>query len=160
MPTSFKLVGFGIVVMLLGIATAQKDFRLSMWGKKVKGQIIDGGAWVDKSTGKIQSLEMQYRFTDDKGKEVRGASKMSASYRVPEDLGVEIIYLSGNSEINQLSGRSSSSGYWMFFAGIGLIAGGVWYFNRESVAEAHAETARTLERAQKRTLPGRLGLHD
>ncbi len=157
MPTSFKLVGFGLLVLLAGIYMAQKDLRFMLWGKKTTADVEQV---FDTHGGRLQTKrgqEVLYGFTDDQGKYVKGSDKVSKDWESPESGKLEIVYIAGSSDNNRLASKSGWTGFLVFFVGAALVAGGVWYFNRESVVEAHAETARSMSKLHQKSLKGRLG---
>jgi hypothetical protein len=159
MPMSFKIIGVGLILILVGFFSSLTSLRLSFFGKKTKADLMEAWAKFDKNSDEmVSNIELKYRFIDDKGEQIYGGTRVPKDYRPPEDGKVEVVYISGSSKNNRLASASSWSGYLIFIAGIVVTVIGVVYFNNESVNEAHAETAATMDRAHKRSLQGRIGL--
>jgi hypothetical protein len=158
MPLSFKLFGIGLIVFIVGIFLSQQSLRLKFWGKTAEANM--GDVWESKGRRGGSSLVVQYTFQNEKGEQIKGGQKVSSDWVPPPDRKISIVYLPSDPSINQFADTSGVMGYLLFFAGIGVMTVAVWYFNRESVVEAHAETAATLDRARKRTIAGRLGLDE
>ena len=155
MPLSFKLVGVGLLLILAGAWSGQRHLRLLIWGKRAEGSLTD--AWEHSGLRRGGwSVQLEYEFKDDRGEWVTGWDTVSTSWRAPEDLKVKVVFLPGKSDINQLAEKSGWASYLAFLLGVALTLLGGWYFFRESVADAHRETERTIERAEKRTLTGRI----
>ncbi|HYF51937.1 MAG TPA: hypothetical protein VEJ63_21190, partial [Planctomycetota bacterium] len=150
MPLSFKLFGAGLLLFFVGIFVAQKHMRLAIWGKTVEARM--GETW-ESSGGRrgSKSLIVQYLFFDEGGKPVRGGDSVSTDWQPPADEKLQIVYLPSDPSVNKLASNSGLNGYIMLVVSIGLMAAGAWYFNRESVVEAHAETEATMERMRKKT---------
>jgi hypothetical protein len=159
MPLSFKIVGVGLLLMLFGFFSSLTSLRLSFFGKKTKADLMEAWAKFDKNSDEmVSNIELKYRFFDEKGEQFYGGTRVAKNYVPPADGKVDIVYISGSPKNNRLASASGWSGYMIFLAGIVVSAIGVVYFNNESVKDAHAETAATMERAHKRSIQGRIGL--
>jgi hypothetical protein len=156
MPLSFKLFGFGLLLFVVGFFMSQRSLRLKFWGKTVPAVMVD--AWERSGNRGGSTLIIQYSFPNEKGEQVRGGQPVSTDWRPPVDGKMMVVYLPSDPSISQFAETSGTTGYLVFFAGIGVMALAVWYFNRESVVEAHAETEATLDRARRRSIAGRLGI--
>jgi hypothetical protein len=157
MPTSFKIMGIGLLLFVVGLFMLQKEFRLMIWGKKAEAQIAD--AWVSSGIGRRSSskVEVEYLFSDDKNQSVKGYFYIHDSADVPTNDKVTVLYLPGKPEINRPVNQSSWAPYLFFIGGIGLFIYGLWYMMKsETVLEAHRETEATLERVQRKSLGGRI----
>src|SRR5690242_18901864 len=137
MPLSFKLFGVGLLLFVVGLFMSQRSLRLKFWGKTAQGTIAD--AWESHGSRGGSSIVVQYFFPNEKGEQIRGGQSVSSDWIPPPDLKVMVVYLPNDPSINQFASTSGTTGYLVFFAGIGVMAVAVWYFNRESVLEAHAE---------------------
>ena len=155
MPLSFKLMGAGIVLTLVGFFMSLSSLRLAIWGKPAKAEIVHAIERTKRRSDRVTHVAVSYRFRDDKGEDVLGGVNMPPGYVPPADAQLDVVYVSGASKTNRLASKSGWTGYLCLLGGLALSGIGFWYFNVETVNEAHAETARTMEGAQRRTLLGR-----
>jgi hypothetical protein len=144
MPTSFKLIGIGLLLSLIGLFMVQQDVRLRLWGKKVMADVMETYEATGRG-GRKGGWNMVYRYTDEKGKDYRGGCAFPRGYN-PADLRIEVVYLPSNPEVHRLASASAFFSYLFLLVGVALTAGGVWYFNRETVVEAHNQTAEDIEK--------------
>lgn len=157
MPLSFKLMGIGFLLFVVGFFMSTTELRLMIWGKRTEARIDN--AWLSHGLSRSTSTKVavEYIFSDDSGKDSKGVFYVSEGWHPPPDLKLNIIFLPYDPSVNRLAGETKWSAFIIFFAGIGLMVFGFWYFSkRETVIEAHRETAATLERAHARSLTGRV----
>jgi hypothetical protein len=140
MPTSFKLVGVGLLLAFVGFFMSQKQLRLKFWGRNANANVTK----VYETQGRRgkRGVRVEFNFVDESGKSHNAGEDVSIDYRPPGDGTVPIVYLSSDPTVYQLAYKSGTFAYLIFIGGIGLIAGGVWYFNRETVVEAHRTMTR------------------
>jgi hypothetical protein len=155
MPTSFKLVGIGLLLTLIGFFMVQRDVRLRIWGKTTQAEVMSAWARENESTHQRTSISLDYRFTDDKGNQVLSGATVPPDFTAPGGR-VDIVYLPGSSDVNRLATQSSSLAYFVFLAGIALTAAGAWYFNRESVLEAQRQSSADIEKWKQPSTPDEL----
>ncbi|HEY3325385.1 MAG TPA: hypothetical protein VGP72_33340 [Planctomycetota bacterium] len=148
MPTSFKLVGFGLLLTFIGFFIIQKDVRLRIWGKPAKADVMN--AWARVKNQKVVNIELAYQFEDPKGETVKGGAFVAPEWALPEGGKVDVVYLPNKPETNRLASDRSSGAYWVFAGGIVLLIVGGVYFNRESVLDAHRDTAEALDGPKSR----------
>ena len=144
MPTSFKMVGFGLFLTLIGILMVQKDLRLRIWGKEVNAGVMK--VWSDGSG-------LEYLFQNEEGNPVKGSCAVPDGFNPEMDLEVKMIYLPGNSDVHRLASKSAGFSYLLLLAGFGLTALGGWYFTRESVTEAQQQTIEDVEKWKEHPKP-------
>lgn len=163
MPTSFKLIGIGFLLTLVGFVFVQQELRLKIWGKTVIADVMDDYEQTSRRSKNPTSLGLTYRFIDDKGEPVTGSATVPLDYKgepttsadgeglpgMPRVLKVKVVYLPGKTDIRKLATDSAFKSYLMFFGGIGLLMAGVYVFKNESVVEAHRQTNEDLENAGK-----------
>jgi hypothetical protein len=160
MPTSFKILGIGLLLSLVSFMYVQQDLRLRIWGKTVVADVMDDYESTSRRTKRVTSLGIDYRFVDEKGDTVRGGAHVPLDYKgekmapvgddaafagIPRVLAVKVIYLPGKPEINRLATASTFWPYLFFFGGLAILAIGILIFKNETVVEAHKETAESLE---------------
>lgn len=159
MPTSFKLVGIGALLTLIGFVFVQQDLRLKIWGKTVIADVMDDYEQTSRRSRTPTSLGLTYRFTDDKGEPITGSATVPLDYKgepttaadgeglpgMPRVVKVKVVYLPGKPDIRKLATDSAFKSYLMFFGGIALLLLGVFVFKNETVVEAHRQTAEDLE---------------
>jgi hypothetical protein len=147
MPLSFKMVGLGLLLLLIGIFLAQKELRLRVWGQKAQATITGVN---EVRSRRNTRLEASYVFPDAQGKKCKGAIFVPDGWTPSGDGTLEILYVPGSPEVNRPAANSESLGFWILALGLGLTVFGGWYFlKKETVVEAHAETMRTIEEARK-----------
>jgi hypothetical protein len=150
MPTSFKMVGLGLLLTLIGIVMVQKDIRLRIWGKKADATIM--GAW-ERTGRRSSSVQLDILFIDDAGNSVKGTCGLPSGITPEEGRTLPIVYLSGDSSVYRLATESSGFSYLIFLGGLGLTAFGAWYFTKESVNEAHQQTSEDVEKWKEHPKP-------
>jgi hypothetical protein len=148
MPLSFKLVGLGLLVLLVGTFMMQKELRLRLWGKKIEAAISNECDIVTRRGGSVH--EVSYAFYDEKSNsQGRGAFYTDNGWTTPQSGNLEVLYVPGSPDVNRLARVSSNAGFLVFGIGLLVTAFGIFvFFKVETIQDAHAETARTIEEAQ------------
>jgi len=152
MPLSFKIIGVGLIVTLVGFYLAQKEARLRIWGKQTEATLVN--AW-DSSSHRSSSVAIQYEFMEEGGKARSGVFHIKSAAEIPATNKVAVLYLP-TSTISRLANQPDTFSFLLFIGGVALTAFGFWYLmKRESVVDAHRETQASLDRAHSKTLAGR-----
>lgn len=160
MPTSFKFIGIGALLTLIGFIFVQEDLRLKIWGKPVVADVLHQDERSTRRSKQPSSYSLTYRFVDDKNEVITGGGKVPLDYKGasqsttdeyggPQILTVNVVYLPGKSSINRLATEGAFKSYLMFFGGMGMLLFGVFVFKNESVVDAHRQTNEDLENAGK-----------
>jgi hypothetical protein len=145
MPTSFKIILTGGLLILIGLYLGIGDLRLKMSGRRISAQI------TEVSPTNNGRLQVYYVFIDETSSERNGNCLRDGNWVPPEDLKLPVVYLPGRPETVRAADDIGLNGLWVLLAGAGVTALGFWYFNRESVVEAHAQTAQDIEDASDPT---------
>jgi hypothetical protein len=122
-----------------------QDLRMKWSGRKSTATVTQ----VFQNS-KTLKLDVQYRYSDEQGSEHAGSFGADANWKPPTDMKVSIIYLPGNPDSSRLASASSITGIVLFLVGLSITVFGFWYFNNESVNQAHADIARDNARGPLR----------
>jgi len=160
MPTSFKFIGIGLLLTLVGFSFVQQDLRLKIWGKKITADVMHQNENASRRTKEVTSYGLTYRFIDENNEAVIGGGTVPLDYKgatnwlnketgVSEIQTVHVVYLPGKSSINRLATEGAFKSYLLFFGGIALVLMGGYVFKNESVLDAHRQTEEDLEAASQ-----------
>ena len=142
MPTSFKIVLVGLLLIIVGLFWGIRDLRLKMSGRSAVAMITGAS---NSSRG---SVKIFYVFSDEKGGDCNGEFVAGSGWVPPADGRLPVVYLPGQPSTVRPVDAVGYTGVFVFLFGIAVTAGGFWYFNRESVVEAHAQTMKDIEDAR------------
>jgi len=167
MPTSFKFIGIGLLLTLVGFFLVQQDLRLKIWGKKIAADVMHQDENTSRRSREVTSYGLTYRFIDEKNEAVIGGGTVPLDYQgatmwlnketgASEIQTVNVVYLPGKSSINRLATESAFKSYLLFFGGIVLVLMGGYVFKNESVVDAHRQTAEDIEAASQPPDPRKL----
>jgi hypothetical protein len=145
MPTSFKIILIGLLLIVVGLFWGIRDLRLKMSGRSTTATITGAAA---ASRG---SVKVFYVFSDETGADCNGECVKGSDWVPPAEGKLPVIYLPGQPSTVRPADAVGYTGFLVFLLGIAVTAGGFWYFNRESVVEAHAQTMRDIEDARDPT---------
>lgn len=133
MPASFKIIGIGLLLLLIGFFWGIQDIRMKWSGRKTMATITDA---TESSNGIVR---VNYMFSDDAGLDHEGFYTADHGWRPPLDMKVLVVHLPGKPESVRLASDLGIMGIWIFLSGAGLTALGFYVFNRETVNQAHAQ---------------------
>jgi len=124
MPTSFKFILTGILLVVIGWFWGADDLRLMISGRKTTATITD----VSDSNNGRQIVN--FAFSDESGSNRNGSCVRESGWVPPADLKLPLLYFHDHPETARVAADIGFTGLWISLLGIALIAGGCWYYKR------------------------------